>query len=179
MGNGIVFGAPNGAIIKTIQTGTVSISSTSQTVTITSVDTTKSVVIAEVITTGLNAAQRTMPYVVLTNATTITFTCNATGGTVTVKWTVVEYKSRVTVQRGTGTITGTSSTSNVTISAVTSTVKALAYTSATSSYFNASLDLPGSAMTYGVLTTTTNLAVTRGNNTSATTTFAWQVINFI
>ncbi|MDH5293369.1 MAG: cadherin-like domain-containing protein, partial [Acidimicrobiia bacterium] len=52
----------------------------------------------------------------LTNATTVTFTRPGTTGTVTIEWSVVEFASGVTVQRGSQTLTGT--TTDVPISAV-------------------------------------------------------------
>ena len=76
--------------IKSIQRGTIAITgaASSQTATITSVDTTKTQLrmLGASVTTNVNE----MPYIVLTNATTITATRVGSANTTTVSWELTE-----------------------------------------------------------------------------------------
>jgi len=96
--------AGGGASIKSIQTGTVTIGSgqSSNTATISSVDASKSMLIwgGNETASGPALFRYCFCYAELTDATTVTAVRQGSSGSMTVRYTVVEYESGVSVQRG-------------------------------------------------------------------------------
>jgi len=109
------------AVIKNVQTGTITMNPATRTVAITLVDTAKTFVVCQGDSGGAGSNPTLLPTCELTNATTLTITTHVADAAITVRWYVVEFWSGVTVQRGlvpTGTFTAGQATVNVAIAAV-------------------------------------------------------------
>lgn len=90
------------AVLKSLQTGTITMSGASVTATITAVDTTKAWLVYTYNSangTGTNIGQKLVSGQI-TNATTLTFDRNNTGQTMNLTWYLVQFTDATTVQRG-------------------------------------------------------------------------------
>ncbi len=161
------------AVVKSVQTGTITMSPATQTVTITSVDTGKTFVICQSDTGGNNNDSTLRVTCELTNSTMLTITANAAFATQTVRWYVVEFFSGVSVQRGLTSL-GASLTVDVPIAAV---VLAKTFVLMSERINDGSTNRDERWTTTAELTSTTNLRLTRtdasGGNAPS---IAWQVI---
>src|SRR6266568_3770031 len=169
---GFAWNQPAGAaVLKNVQTGTVTMNPATQTVAITSVNTAKTFVICQSDTGGNNNDSTLRVTCELTNSTTVTITASVALAAQTVRWYVVEFLSGVTVQRGLTSL-GASLTVAVPISAV-NLAKTFALISERINDANTKRDERWT--TTAALTSTTNLQLTRTDAASATS-IAWQVI---
>ncbi len=159
------------AVVKSVQTGTVTMNPATQTVTVTSVNTAKTFVICQSDTGGTNTASTTRATCELTNSTTFTITVSAAVAAQTVRWYVVEFFSGVSVQRGLTNLAA-SLTVAVPIAAV-NLAKTFVLTSERINDGNSNRDERWT--TTAQLTSTTNLQLTRTDSATATS-IAWQVI---
>ena len=160
-----------GAQTQATQSGTATIAngSASTTATITSVEMTRTFLVFSTTLDDANPAN-TQVRGELTNSTTLTFTRSGTTGAVTIKWSVVEYATGVTVQRGTtSSVTGT--TNNITIASVnTSKSFPIISSSQSGTTFGSSHFLKAK------LTSSTNLEVAVA--AAGTPVVSWQVVEF-
>ena len=162
------------AVLKTVQSGTVSFATgdVSKTATITAVTTASSIVYFSF--TGNTSAQTIFNQVKaeLTNTTTLTFTRADNSGVIGLNWYVVEFTSGVTVQRGLSSDIGT--TTNITVSTA----------SLTTSWSILSIEINGYSNEYGYyvshyLSTTTNLLLTHSAlDVGEAINVNWQVITY-
>jgi len=159
------------AVIKTVQTGTITMNPATRTVAITLVDTAKTFVVCQGDSGGAGSNPTLLPTCELTNATTLTITTHVADAAITVRWYVVEFLSGVTVQRGLAVPAGTA-TFNVAIAAVN---LAKTFVLITQRANTATQTIDEQWTTRAQLTTTTNLQLTR-LETGAALTVAWQVI---
>jgi len=163
------------AVIKGVQTGTVTMGSLTQSVTITSVDPLKAFVICqESASNGSQASDRVNCQ--LNSATTLTVTIGVADAAVAVRWHVVEFRSGVSVQRGlvsTATFAAGVATVNVTLGTAVNLAKAFPLTTATTATTSRSVDEEVTPTTE--LTTSTNLRLTR-NQSGNPIAVAWQVV---
>lgn len=152
------------------QTGTTTIGSaaTSVNVTINTVTMSRSFMVFSM-TVDANTPNAALVGGQIANSTTLTFTRETTGNTVTISWTVFEFVSGVTVQHGTSTNVG--NPTNVTITSVNT---AKAFVIATGRNDGSSLGNDDSFTAN--LTTSTNLQLTApGSGVSAV---YWQVVEY-
>ena len=167
--NSSIFGA-GGSNIKSIQRGTVLFSATSTAVAITAVDINKSIVIMQVYSAGANSTQIALVGATLTNATTITFEKNLAGN-VDVSWQVVEFNNVKSKQYGSKATAAASDTVAITGIDTAKSVLVVTYFTAVNT---ASIR---DCFNYAVLTNSTTITFTT-YNTSANTTYKWQVLEF-
>lgn len=146
---------------------------TTDTATITSVDTTRSAVfyLGE---SNNNLNSQTQAKIVLTNATTVTGSCNTSSVTHRVKFMVVEFTASSVKTRNAGTIVIASGASSgtATISAVDTTKTILASGGCTSNIAGAGA---GSNLT---LTNSTTVTATRVSTAADTSDVPWTAIEF-
>jgi hypothetical protein len=178
------------AVNVSAQYGTVALgsSATTNTATITSVNTSFAAVFPLGMTNNTSANDTTHNYstgsIAMTNGTTITATRGATGGssTLTFYFCVIEFASALIQSIQHRSFTSTSSTAttvNDTISSVTTANTMLAYNGRCNASANPSTTPPDAALYfYGSLTSSTNVAFTRGVGTSDTFTIAYDVVEF-
>ena len=163
-------GALEPVVFDNIQSGTVTLAggSSSTTATIAAVDPTRAFLTFTVRGSD-NSPDDLLVTGELTNATTVTFAREGVTGTMNVEWSVVEFVSGVTVQRGSATLSST--TTNVPISSVDlSRSFVLTNSRVTGGTFGAS-DFPRAA-----LTSSTNLRISIPS--SAGNVVKWQVIQY-
>jgi len=163
------------AVIKNVQTGTITMNPATRTVAITSVSTAKTFVVCQGDSGAAGSNPTLRPTCELTNATTLTITTSVADAAITVRWYVVEFWSGVTVQRGlvpTGTFTAGQATVNVAIAAVN---LAKTFVLITERANTATQTIDEQWTTRAQLTTTTNLQITR-IETGVALAVAWQVI---
>ena len=158
-------------VAQTVQSGTATIGggSTTTTATITAVAMSRAFL---VFSTTLNDSNPLNTEVrgEITDPTTVTFTRFGTTGAVTIKWSVVEYASGVTVQRGT-TASLTSTTNSIPIASV-NTAKAFPIIS----YSQDGTTHAGNDFYKAKLTSSTNLDVSVA--VAGTAIVSWQVVEF-
>jgi hypothetical protein len=173
------------AVIKNVQSGTVTMSgaSTAVTVTITSVNTARAFVTCDFLVGNNNspaASQRVTCE--LTGATTLTITNGAADGQEVVRWYVVEFLSGVTVQRGlvpASTYTWNTPTVPVLIAAV-NLAKTFVLISARTGTTTGATDIDEEFTPRAQLTSSTNLQLTRNrmgvSPPDGSLAVAWQVV---
>lgn len=169
---GLAWSLPAGAaVIKNVQSGTITMSPAVRTVTITSVNTARTFVVCQQLTNDSHEDMRVT--CALTNATTLTITITTADSQVTVSWYVVEFLSGVTVQRGLAAFASGTATVNVTLSPAVNLAKSFVINSERTTGTSEVRDERWT--TRARLTTTTNLALDR-NETGTAISVAWQVI---
>jgi hypothetical protein len=173
------------AVIKNVQSGTVTMSgaSTAVTVTITSVNTARAFVTCDFLVGNNNspaASQRVTCE--LTGATTLTITNGAADGQEVVRWYVVEFLSGVTVQRGlvpASTYTWNTPTVPVLIAAV-NLAKTFVLISARTGTTTGATDIDEEFTPTAQLTSSINLQLTRNRTgvspPDGSLAVAWQVV---
>jgi hypothetical protein len=159
------------AVVKSVQTGTITMSPATQAVPITSVTIAKTFVVCQSDTGGNNNDSTLRVTCELTNSTTLTITVSAVLAAQTVRWYVVEFWSGVSVQSGLTSL-GASLTVAVPIAAVT---LAKTFVLISERINDASSNRDERWTTTAQLTSTTNLQLTR-TDAGAATSIAWQVI---
>jgi len=163
------------AVIKSVQTGTVTMGSVTQSVAITSVTPAKAFVIcSESASNGSQASDRVTCE--LNAATTLTIKIGVADASVAVRWYVVEFLSGVSVQRGlvtTATFAAGVATVDVTLPTAVILTKAFPLTTATTATTSRSVD--EEVTPTAELTTGTNLRLTR-NQSGNPIAVAWQVV---
>ncbi len=157
------------ASVKSVQTGTVTMSTATQTAAITTVDTSRSFVVC---TNRTNSSNPTNRATCVLGASSVTITSSATNASEVVRWHVVEFEGGVTVQRGTASFSTTDSLLNVGISTVDLS-KSFVLISERMNSTNQGIDDQWTIRAR--LTTTTNLELSR-NGTGTALTVAWQVV---
>jgi hypothetical protein len=163
------------AVLKSVQTGTFTISGGSTTATITAVDTTKAFLVfgvSEDTATGNGYDGQITGQI--TNSTTLTFSRvgNYNPGP-TVKWYVAEFTSGVSVQRGNVNLAG-ATTGNATLTAVdtTKSFPIVSFRTAGNTPWNSNDFLKAK------ITTTTNLELALQANGDGTAVAEWQVVEY-
>jgi hypothetical protein len=166
--------AADAAVIKSVQTGTVSLNANPKTVAITAVNTAKAFVICTFNAggNGSNASERVTCE--LTNATTVTITNGATDTTEAVRWYVVEFLSGVTVQRGLKILPTGATTTNVGLLTNINLAKTFVLVTETTAQTSQTVDERFTVRAR--LTAVNNLELFRNANTTDTVTVAWQVV---
>jgi Peptidase family C25/Propeptide_C25/Concanavalin A-like lectin/glucanases superfamily/Domain of unknown function (DUF2341) len=163
------------AVLKSVQSGTTTLTGGTATATITAVDTTKAFLVF-----GISEPTQTSgwDYLItgeITNATTLTFTRKGANKTATVYWYVAEFTSGVSVQRGTVSMDGVT-TQNVGITSV-DTTKSFPIVSYRSTQGSASVCQ--NQLLKAKITSATNLELalqTAGDNNDSVA--AWQVVTY-
>ena len=160
------------ASVKSVQTGTLTMSSTVQTATLgTAVNSTKAFIVCS---SRTNSSAPTNRATCELSNTTVTVTTAVANASQVVRWHVVEFDGGVSVQRGLANVATGTATVNQAITSVT-----LGKTFHLLTERTAAADTATNAdeqwTIRGQLTTATNLALTR-NETGFTVTVAWQVI---
>jgi len=160
------------AVIKAVQSGTISFTAadSTKTATITAITTSKSCLF---FTLSGNASSESRDNIVrsnITNSTTLTFVRNAASSTVQVEWFIVEFSSGVAAQQGYQAAVGT--TTNVTITALT-----VAKSWSMFSQENDSYGFDDTMPTSHIITSSTNLRLQR-SGTVTTCNANWQVIEY-
>jgi len=167
--------AAGAAVIKSVQTGTVTMGTVTQSVAITSVTPAKAFVICqESASNGSQASDRVTCE--LNAATTLTITIGVADATVAVRWYVVEFLSGASVQRGlvpTATFGTAVATVNVTLATAVDLTQAFPLMTATTATTNRTID--EEVTPTAELTTSTNLRLTR-SQTGDSIAVAWQVV---
>ena len=159
--------------IKSVQSGTATMSTTTQTAAITTVDPAKSFVVCSSRTGSSNASQR-VTCELTGSGSTVTITSNEANAAQYVRWYVAEFKGGVSVQRGVQAFSTSDTILNVPISAVQLS-KSFVLTSERTTTTSQTLDDQWTMRAQ--LTSTTNLELSRYSNaTPAAATVAWQVI---
>jgi hypothetical protein len=162
------------AVLKSVQTGTTSMTAAVQSVAITAVNTAQAFVICEGDTGGTGSNAHTRATCELNSATTLTITTNVADATLTVSWYVVEFLSGVSVQRGLTTLAG--GTLTAAPPALNPAVNlAKSFVLITENINTASQLIDERWTVRAQLTTTTNLQLTR-NQGGSNVNVAWQVI---
>lgn len=167
--------APSGAVIKSIQQGSITFTNTGDTATINEVDMNKSVLIYGGHITGQAGLTRHGCRLVLTDSTTVTAYMDGNFATVVVRFTVLEFDSGIkSIQRGITTLVGLGVTFiDVTISSVDLTkswVNYLGHTRNLSHLYNILTNA------YLVNETTLRISVNTGPEYGVTT--SWEIIEF-
>lgn len=169
-------GVPLGDSVANVQYGTISISgSTSNTATIASVDTTKSVVMYLGMNQNFGGTPSFDPYLVLTNATTVTATRGTNNASATVaSFVVITFSATpVSLQTGTTSITSTNTSNTSTITSVNTSKAFIIYggQAATTNDQTGSIAL--------TLTNATTITATRDSASgNQPTTAAWAIVQF-
>ncbi|MGE3843690.1 MAG: Ig-like domain-containing protein, partial [Vicinamibacterales bacterium] len=153
-------------------TATISASSTSTTATITQVNLNRAFLVFSTTIDDANPANAAVRGE-LTDPTTVTFTRYGTTGAVSITWSVVEYASGVTVQRGTSTTMGAATTNDVTITSVTTTKAFPLISWSIDGVVHGANDYPKAK-----LTSSTNLQVATTVEGGSNQTVSWQVVEF-
>ena len=171
---GFAIDGPSGSNIKSMQSGTYTLTSTNGTVTISNVDLTKAFLIFSYTPSSADtSAAKQITTGVLTNSTTITFTANSVPTGTLITWQVIEFNNVKSNQRG-SIGAPTSTTQNITISNVNPS-KCLYFISLTSAQGGTSA---GWVLFSAVLSSSTNFLITWGNNYGAVLSCNWQIIEF-
>jgi hypothetical protein len=162
------------AVLKSLQTGTTTMSGASVTATITAVDTTKAFLVFGV-SENLGNGYDGQVTGQLTNATTITFTRIGNSGTVlpVMKWYVAEFSSAVSVQRGMADMNGLT-TLAVTLTAV-DTTKSFPIVSLRNS---GGTTYDGNDFLKAKITSTTNLQLDLQTAGDGNCNVEWQVVTY-
>lgn len=158
------------ASVKSVQTGSVTMTATTQTASITTVDPTKAFVVCSSRTDSALAINRVTCEL---SASAVTITAGSTpNNNLVVQWYVVEFEGGVSVQRGLASFGSGTSTVNVSLSAV-DTAKSFVLVSERINLSDDSKDEQWT--TRARLTSSTNLELSR-NATGTALSVAWQVI---
>ncbi len=168
-----------GGDVASVQYGSISLATTvlSGTATITSVDTTKSVVMFLGFNNDDNSGAA-HPYLVLTNATTVTATRKyGTGSNIVVKFIVITFTAlNQNVQSGVISIPGTNLTATATVTAVVVAKSMLVFGGYSMETSLADTDINRPMMT---LTNTTTITATRNSGAGGGITYiAWALAEF-
>lgn len=157
-----------------IQKGTINLGAgdTSATATIAAVDTSRAFVLASV-RTDTSAANQQSVSAQLTNDTTVTVTRLASGAAAVIEYTVVEFASGATVQRGSTTIPGASTSNTATISSVATGRAWVIHTQR----YDGSGQVGSSTLAREALTNATTITFTRGG-AAGDLIIEWQVVEF-
>lgn len=171
---------PSASLVSSVEYGTITVAaaSTTNTATIGSVDTSRSIVIwlGYTTTNGTAASSSSFTAVDLTDATTVTATRNASTGSVTASFVVVQFATGViqSVQKRSVTMTSNATTTADTISAVTTANTLLFYNGV-----HSSVQAFNSAYYRLELTSTTNVNLTRTATSTTSKTVKYTVCEFV
>ena len=171
--NGFFVLAPkSGASVKSAQRGVASFSGTSHEITINTVDVSQSIVQIQIFSNGENNSQFVSISAVLTNSTTVTLARNSTaGGTVKVAWQVIEYNNVKSKQTGTKATNLAADTVAINPVVLNKAIAIITYKSAVN------VASASACFNHAYLSDATQITFST-YNTSATTTYEWQVIEF-
>lgn len=159
------------AVLRSLQTNTITQTVAVQNIAITNVDTTKTFVLCHNLTNSSNPSNRVTCE--LTAATNLRISSGAANASETVRWWVVEFASGVSVQRGLQAIAAGAATQNVALGTAVDLARTFVLTSENTASTSQIIDEEWTMRAQ--LTTTTNLQLTR-NETGIVLNIAWQVV---
>ncbi|GIO63585.1 hypothetical protein [Paenibacillus cineris] len=162
-----------GVIVKSVQNGAVSLTSTSQNITIGNVDKSKSIVLVNVVYDVNASPQDNLVAAKLVSNTTLNLSRYTSTVTITVYWQVVEFESVKSLQTGDSTFTATTE-NTVAISPVNMSKSLII---CTMKMWTSNTSIQNFSLVYR-FKSSTSIGLTGGVSTVTDKVFSWQVVEF-